>query len=252
MTRMTFRRLAQGLLVAPIALALAACGGGDKGESALSGDPIAKVAPPAGKSWSEVIEKTPEGGYRIGNPEAPIKVIEFGALSCSHCAEFSEMSAAELREKFIDSGRVSFETRLFMLNALDIPAALLVTCGPVETVPALAEQFWAWQPAMFQKLQSAPQAEMQAIEAQQPPARFVSLARVAGMTEFVNARGISADQAAACLTDEKKVADLVAQTEKATKDFNVTGTPTFVVNGAKGETMNWPEMKAKLETMGAR
>ena len=165
--------------------------------SATSGEPIAKIAPPAGKAWADVVAKTPNGGYLVRNPDAPIKLVEFGALSCSHCAEFSKEASAELLDNFVASGRVSFELRLFMLNALDMPAALLVTCGAPETVPALAKQFWAWQPTMFQNLQSQPQAQMQAIEAQPPQQRIASLARVTGMDQFINARGIAADQAAA-------------------------------------------------------
>jgi protein-disulfide isomerase len=252
MTRITFRQIALGAIAAPLALALAACGGKADDSGAVNGDPIARIAPPAGKAWTDVVTKTPEGGYLVGNPDAPIKLLEFGALSCSHCAEFSKESSAEMREKFIDSGRVSYELRLFMLNALDVPAALLVTCGSPEAVPTLAEQFWAWQPNMFQSLQSTPQAQMQAIDSQPAQQRIASLARVSGMEGFITTRGIAADQAAACLADAKKSADFVSQTERASKEFEVTGTPTFVFNGGKGTVNTWPEVKAKLESMGAR
>jgi protein-disulfide isomerase len=253
MNRNTFRRIAWGVIAAPFCLALAACGGSDdSGGGAKSGEPIARIAPPAGKAWSDVVAKTAEGGYRMGNPEAPIRIVEFGALSCSHCAEFSAQSSTELRDTFVASGRVSYELRLFMLNALDMPAALLVTCGAPEAVPTLAEQFWAWQPTMFENLQSAPQAQMQAIDSQPPQQRIASLARVTGMEKFVNSRGIAADQAAACLADMKRVEELANQTETASKEFEITGTPTFLVNGAKTDVKSWPDLKARLETMGAR
>jgi protein-disulfide isomerase len=57
------------------------------GGSAPSDQPAAKVAPPAGKAWQDVVVKTPEGGYLMGNANAPIKVVEYGSLSCPHCAE---------------------------------------------------------------------------------------------------------------------------------------------------------------------
>jgi len=112
------------------------------------------VAPPAGKTWTEVVEVTADGGYRVGNPNAPVKLLEFGALSCSHCAEFSETASKELLGDFVTSGKVSYELRFFMLNALDIPATLLATCGSPEAVVALADQFWAYQKTMFQTLQA--------------------------------------------------------------------------------------------------
>ena len=178
MTSLRFRRTALALLAVPLVLGLAACGKGDDAAKTSGGEPIAKIAAPAGKAWTDVVSKTPEGAYLVGNPEAPIKLTEFGALSCSHCADFSAKSSAELRDTFIASGRVSYELHLFMNNALDIPAALLVTCGSPEAVPTLSEQFWAWQPTMFQNLQAAGDAQMQAITGQPPQTRFASLARV--------------------------------------------------------------------------
>ena len=249
--RVNLGRLALALAIAPLALGLAACGKSeDKG--ATSGEPIAKIAPPAGKNWADVVTRTPEGGYLMGNPEAPIKMMEFGALSCSHCAEFAEASSAELRDTFVASGRVSYELRLFMLNALDVPAALLVTCGAPEAVPGLSEQFWAWQPTMFENLQKAGDAQMQAISAQQPPASFVAIARVSGMDQFITARGIAADQAATCLADTKKATELAKQTQDAGAKYEITGTPTFMINGEKTTANTWPELKAELEKRGAR
>lgn len=252
MNRTSFGRIAFGMIAAPLALALAACGGSKDGSEAPSGEPIAKIAPPAGKAWTDVVTKTPSGGYLVGNPDAPIKLVEFGALSCSHCAEFSKEASAELLDNFVASGRVSFELRLFLLNALDMPAALLVTCGAPETVPALAKQFWAWQPTMFENLQAAGEAQMQAISTQPPAQQFASVARISGMDEFVQARGIAAEQGAACLADTKKATELANQTQKDSKEFEITGTPTFMINGEKAGVTAWPELKAKLETAGAR
>jgi protein-disulfide isomerase len=257
MTRTPFRRLARtlaiaSLAIAPLALGLAACSKSDEGGEAKKGEPIAKVAPPAGKAWADIVTKTADGGYLMGNPDAPIKIVEFGALSCSHCAEFSETSTAELRDNFVASGRVSYELRLFMLNALDMPAALLVTCAAPEAVPALSEQFWAWQPQMFENLQKAGDAQMKAIQAQKPPASFAALAQVSGMEAFITSRGIAADQAKACLADTAKATELAKQTQDASAKYEITGTPTFMVNGDKVSENAWPEMKARLETMGAR
>jgi len=247
-----FRRAVLALAAAPLALGLSACGKGGEGADGANAKQIAPIAAPAGKAWADMVTKTADGGYLVGNPEAPIKLMEFAALSCSHCADFSRASSAELRDTFIASGRVSYELRLFMLNALDMPGALLVTCGAPETVPTLAEQFWAWQPTMFENLQKAPEAQMQAIENLQPPRRLAALAQVTGMDAFVNARGISADQANACLADSNKVTEIVRQNEAWSKEFNITGTPTFVVNGEKASINTWPEVKARLQAMGAR
>ena len=240
-------------LSATLALALAACGNKDESTSAAapSGDAIAKIAAPAGSTWADTYSATPEGGYRMGNPDAPIKLVEYGALSCSHCAEFSEASAAELRDNFVASGRVSFEVRFFMLNALDVPATLLATCGSPEAALPLAKQFWGWQKDMFTTLQ-ANQAALNAAGQLPPGQRFAAIAAAGGMDTFFASRGIAADQAKTCLADTARAGKLVEATNKAAEEKNITGTPTFFLNGAKLDTNTWEGVKVALEKAGAR
>lgn len=249
---MTLRTLAMASLALPLALGLAACGKSEDGAvTGLSGQPIAKIAAPAGKNWAETFAVTPEGGYRMGNPEAPIKLVEFGALSCSHCAEFAEKSSAELRDNFIASGRVSYEVRFYMLNALDIPATLLATCGSTEATLPLAEQFWGAQKDMFASLQSN-QAMLEAASNLPPAQRFAAVAKAGAMDSFFAARGIAADQASACLADTAKATKLVDATNAASEQYKITGTPTFLINGTKVEMNTWEMIKPELERLGAR
>lgn len=239
-------------VAAPLALALSAC---DKKEdatgSAPSAEPIAKIAAPTGSSWSEKFTVTPEGGYLMGNPDAPIKLVEYGALSCSHCAEFAEKSFAKLRDEYVASGRVSYELRFFMLNAIDVPSVLLATCGSPDATIPLSEQFWGWQATMFQNL-GANEALFQAAQTQPPQQRFGTIAKAAGMDQFFAQRGISADQGATCLADTAKAEKLVGQTEAAGKEYQISGTPTFLLNGNKVQPNTWEGIEPLLQNAGAR
>ncbi|MCT2398247.1 DsbA family protein [Novosphingobium mangrovi (ex Huang et al. 2023)] len=252
MTRIRFRQIALGTLVLPLALGLAACGKKAEDGVPKSSEPIAKIAPPAGKAWSDIVEKTSEGGYRMGNPEAPIKLVEYGALSCSHCAEFAQESFEKLRDDYIASGRVSYELRYFMLNPYDLSASMLATCGSTEAVIPLSEQFWAWQPKMFENVQSAGDARLQAISDLPKEKQIAAIADVSGMTNFFSSRGIARDQAQACLADTAKAKAFADETEKASTEFNVTGTPTFIINGASVGSVRWAELEPKLQEAGAR
>jgi protein-disulfide isomerase len=242
-------------IAASLAIALAACG--DKTEegattaAAVSGEPIAKIAAPAGQNWADTYSVTPEGGYLQGNPNAPIKLVEFAALSCSHCADFSEKSAAELRDNFVGSGRVSVEVRFFMLNALDVPATLLASCSAPEATLPLAKAFWAWQKDMFTNLQ-ANEAALQTASQLPPEQRFGAIAKAGGMDAFFASRGVAADQASACLSNTAKATQLVEATNKASQEFGITGTPTFLLNGTKLDTNTWEGVKVALEQAGAR
>ena len=240
--------------LAALALGLSACGKSNDtaGAPGASSTPIAKIAAPAGQSWTEKVTVTPEGGYLMGNPDAPVKLVEYGALSCSHCAEFAETGFAKLRDDYVASGRVSYELRLFMLNALDLPAAMLATCGAPESVIPLSEQFWAWQPNMFSNLQAAGDARLQAAGNLPPNQRFGAIADLSGMTAFFAERGIAADQGKSCLADVNKATALSNATQKASEEKNVTGTPWFFLNGKDIGTQTWPTLEPMLQNAGAR
>lgn len=247
-------KFARALLLAtlPLTLGLAACDKKDAATSqTVSAEPIARIAPPAGKSWTETFTATPEGGYLMGNPDAPIKLIEFGALSCSHCAEFSEKGFPALRDEYIASGRVSFELRLFLLNALDMPSVLLATCSTPEAVIPLAEQYWGWQPNMFKNLQQN-EAAFQQVANLPPEKRFGGIAQVSGMTEFFASRGVAAAQGASCLADSDRATKLANLNEQWGKEYDITGTPTFFLNGNKTGVATWAELEPMLQKAGAR
>lgn len=246
------RSFALAAVSLPIALALAGCGDKTAGDAPASGEPIAKVAPPSGKAWTDVVAKTTEGGYRIGNPEAPIKLVEYGALSCSHCAQFAKESSEAILNDYVASGRVSFELRFFMLNAFDIPATLLATCGANEAVVPLADQFWAWQPNMFAALQSVGDAKLQQAAALPPAQRMIAIAQLSGMSEFYASRGVARDQGNACLADTAKAEALAKQTETASKKYDVNSTPSFFINEAPVGAADWATVETKLKAAGAR
>jgi len=252
MSRSPFRRLALIALAAPLALGLAACSKEEGPAGSLSGEPIANVAPPAGKAWAEVVTKTPEGGYRMGNPEAPIKLIEYGSLTCSHCAEFAHEAMAELRDSFVASGRVSFEMRNFVRDGIDITAAQLTRCGSPESFFALTDQVFANQAAIIQRVQAAGEPAFQAAMTQPDAQRGMAIAKLAGLDEFFAARGLSKDQAAACLANPADAQAMAKNAQEQGEQLQITGTPTFLINGTKETANTWAEIKAKLQTLGAR
>src|SRR3546814_17459921 len=95
------------LLTSMGALALAACGE-SKTDPAKEQEVVAKVAPPAGKSWSELV-RVDGDGLAMGNPEAPIKPEEFGYFPCGHCANFTPDSHEALKRQLITPERVPYK-----------------------------------------------------------------------------------------------------------------------------------------------
>jgi protein-disulfide isomerase len=255
MSRMTVRSALLLAALAPLALGLGACKKDDKSaagsEPVVSATPLATVAAPAGKSWADTVVQTPEGGYRMGNPDAPIKLIEYGSLTCPHCGEFAEKGTATIRDQWVASGRVSYEFRHFVRDALDLTMGLLASCGGPATYFGQTEQLFAHQKDLFAGLQAKDaqmQAAMQAPEGQ----RFQAIADVAGLPAFMAARGISAAQAKTCLANTALASQMATNTTNQGNQFQIEGTPTFLVNGEKVGTSTWEELKARIEGMGVR
>lgn len=251
-TRSTTSRLAALAFTAPLALALAACGDKEAADGGdLAGEPIAAIPAPAGQSWNDVVTVTEENGYLVGNPDAPIKLVEYASHTCGACAMFSKEAKPALKEKYIATGVVSFEQRELIRGFEDLLIATLVQCGPKESMQALSDQGWAELEALIGGIQANSAAYNQA--GNLPPAqRFVAAAEAGGMIEFFAARGLSADQARACLTDTKKIEAIAKASDAQAKEYSIDSTPTFLLNGKKIEERQWPQLEPVLQRAGAR
>ncbi|MDB5726590.1 MAG: protein-disulfide isomerase [Novosphingobium sp.] len=250
MIRIPLVRLTVAAAVLPLSLGLASCGKKDGGN--VSGAAAATVAAPAGKAWSDIVAKTPDGGYLMGNPNAPIKLIEYGSLSCPHCAKFAEESYDELVTKFVGSGRVSYEFRSFAIHPQDVPLTVLAQCGSPETFFPLIHQIYTNFDAMNAPLgDPAVQAKANASAQVAPPQRFVALADALGYSAFFAQRGISLDQGKACLLNSANAQGVADHAQKYGED-GITGTPSLLVNGTKVDSTEWSATRQALMAAGAR
>lgn len=239
-------------LAAPLALALAACGGGASDGSEIEGDAIAAIPAPDGTEWRDVASETADGGILVGNPDAPLKLVEYGSLTCPTCARFSSEGAEQLLGKYVNSGRVSFELRQFAIHGpVDLMLGRLTKCGPVEAMVPLSDQVWQ----NFETIMAPVQQNGQALEAaMQLPLdqRFVVAAERLGYLDFFAARGISEDQARQCLADTAAIEKAANDTRKYGSEYNIAGTPTFVLNGSTVEANTWAALEPILQRAGAR
>jgi protein-disulfide isomerase len=233
-------------------LLLAACSGSDGGNSSTPAAPVAAVAAPAGQNWTETVSKTAEG-YVMGNPDAPIKLVEYGARTCPTCAAFARDGFGPLTQNYVASGKVSFEFRDFMVHGpSDIALALVGTCGSPATFFPILEQQYANQEQFLNKLQTLSPAAQQALQGQSPSQQAAALAEAMGAIDFVKARGIAEPQARACLSDAAKLEAIVKPTETAGAAGTVTGTPTFLINGAVvPNALSWAQLEPALKRAGA-
>ncbi|MBA4765809.1 thioredoxin domain-containing protein [Qipengyuania huizhouensis] len=241
------------VFAAPLALTLASCGDSaqEADETALEGEAIADIAAPDGQSWLETASETEEGGFVIGNPEAPLKLVEYASHTCGACAYFAENGSAPLQENYVQSGVVSYEIRPLLRDPLDVTISTLARCGSPEGFHALADQAWASLSEFGDTLQSNGTAYEAAMSAP-PEQRFVQLAQAAGLIDFFAARGISADQARTCLADGDAINAMAEKSSEVAAANNVTGTPTFFLNGQRLDVNQWQALEPILQRAGAR
>ncbi len=236
---------------APLALALAACNDTEASDDVLSGEPIAAIPAPEGTSWTDTVVVTEEGGYQVGNPEAPLKLVEFASHTCGACASFAATGVVPLKEKYVTSGVVSFEIRNLVRDPVDLTIATLVRCGQKENMMPLADQAWASLSAIMGNVQGN-NAAYQAAGQMPVDQRFIGIAEAAGLIDFFSARGLSADQARTCLADGARIQAIADTSAAQSEELNVNATPTFFLNDARVEALSWDQLEPALQRAGAR
>ena len=202
----------------------------------------------AQQDWAKQVVVTPEGGYRMGNPDAAVKVVEYGSLTCPHCADFINSAKVPIAAR-VRTGKVSFEFRNFVLNGVDATATLLARCGaPAQFFP-LVERIYATQPQWVARFTGLSDDQKQKIQALPEAERLVGVADAAGLTQLAVKGGVPADKAKACLTDQAGLTR-IGDMYKAALELGVQGTPSFFVNGARVHVHDWAGLDAEIKKAG--
>ena len=190
----------------------------------------------------------------MGNPNAKVKLVEYGSLTCPHCREFDEKGAPSLIDNYVKKGLVSWEFRNFVRDPYDITASLIARCGGPSSVFGLTRALYADQPNWIGKIQATDQATMQSMQSMSAQQQFAKIAELAGLPEFAALRGLPKAKTAACLADQAEASRLVQMNSDAVAQFpQFPGTPTFLMNGKIiDKVATWELLEPKLkEALGS-
>lgn len=211
----------------------------------------AAAAAPAGKAastqvnWARTIVETPEGGFRMGNPAAKVRLVEFGSLTCGHCANFAKAGMASLVGDYVRSGKVSFEYRNFVLNGLDVAATLVARCGGPGRFFPVADKLFATQGQWMGRVTDLTEAQKAQLSALPENQRLGRLAEFAGIPQIAAKHGIAPAQAKRCLADPA-APDRLGKMVEAGVAKGVEGTPTFFLDGANIGSHTWTTLEPIL------
>jgi protein-disulfide isomerase len=205
--------------------------------------------PPVARDWSRIAVATPEGGFRMGNPAAPVKLVEYGSLTCPHCAAFAKEGEPALVQNYVKTGRVSYEYRNYVLNAVDVVASLLARCsGPSGFFP-MAQNLYATQHEWLDRITALPQEQKDQLKAMSQGQRLVRLGELGGLTQIAARYGVAPARARQCLADQAGF-DRLGKMAEAAGAAGVQYTPTFFINGTMASVNTWPTIEPLIRSAG--
>src|SRR3954447_1457999 len=236
------------------ALALAAC---NKNKNQEAGTPagndtiqVTQATPPPGGTWADVVNASSSGGFVMGNPNAKVKLVEIGSLSCPHCKAFDDEGVPELIEKYVKPGNVSWEFRPYLIHGpIDMAANLIVSCNGVKSFFPLARALYKDQALWMAKIEAAPKDKLDQIQNLPNNQVFVAMATLLGFQDWAAARGVPQAKGNQCLSDQKMIDHEVQVTSDVGNQFpDFTGTPAFVINGKMlSDTASWDKLEPQLQ-----
>jgi protein-disulfide isomerase len=175
----------------------------------FTGSAQAETAPkPDGAvDMATVLQPGPLPELSIGDANG-LPIVEYGSLTCPHCAVFVHDVLPALKSAYIDTGKARFIFREFSRNALDAAGFVLARCVGDDKALATIELLFAEQ-------------ETWAF-VDHPLDALIAAMRPTGMSH---------DKAMECLKDQAKANAMREMVQTAMSKVKVAGTPTFVIDG---------------------
>jgi protein-disulfide isomerase len=187
----------------------------------------------------------------MGNPAAPVKLVEYGSLACPHCRHFEETGYKPLVQNYVRTGRVSYEFRNLLINGPDMSISLLTRCaGPAKFFP-MSELVYATQEQWQKKIEEMSSADKAAIDKMTDQQAVIRFAELGGMGQLAARFGISQARARQCLADPKGLQRLLDMTKTA-MDNGIGHTPTFLINGKVTDAATWEDLEPLIKQAAGR
>jgi protein-disulfide isomerase len=158
-----------------------------------------------------------------------------------------------IEDKYVNSGRLSYEFRSYIIHgSIDVVLTMLAECGDKSTFFPLIEQIYATQDTWIARAEQG-NAQAQAAGNLPPAQRFPALADAYGLTDWFAARGLSKDQAHACLAKPDVAQAIAKRTQDWYQNQGIDSTPTLFLNGNKLQNVaEWEQLQPVLQKAGAR
>lgn len=163
----------------------------------------------------------------MGDPNAPVTVIEYASMTCPHCAAFHADTLPALKEQYIETGQVKYILRAFPLDNLAAAAFMLARCVDEDS-------YYPFIDMLFEK-------QSQWANADEPLAELRQVTKVAGFTE---------DKFNRCIRDQQTLDYIQQVRDNGNQQYDIRSTPTLIVNGQKLEgNQSISQLKAVIDPL---
>jgi protein-disulfide isomerase len=207
---------------------------------------VTAYSAPAKPNWLLTFTVSEKGSHIIGNPAASTKVVEYMSYTCGHCANFETNDAPTFKNQYVANGKTNLEIRNFVLNPVDLTAAMLARCGGKGRFFGNHKHLLATQKIWLGNASKISKATDAKLQTEDYVGYMTGVYVETGLSNIMQQRGVSLAQGKTCLADKTAFNTIVAMSDEGAK-LGVHGTPTFMVNGKlDGEVHDFQALKSKL------
>ena len=182
---------------------------GGAGVFALNHVPGMETGVARADDLSTLMEAGPLGEHVVGDPQAPVTIIEYAPMTCPHCRSFHKEVYPAIKEKYLDTGKAKLYFRQFPFDPASAAAFMLAECSGedkyFQMVDILFDKQGIW-------------ARGNVVE------ELFKIAKLAGFTQ---------ESFQSCLQNQELLDNVLSIQKKAAEDYGVDATPTFFINGEK-------------------
>lgn len=147
----------------------------------------------------------------IGDPDAPITIVEYSSMTCPHCAHFHETVYPTMKEKYLDTGQAKLVFRHYPLDGIAAQASLMIACSTKDRQIKLIDALFARQNVWLYD--------------QENPMN--------GLTRLLKQASFTDEAIKECSKDKTNSQNLQQNMDDGQNVYKITGTPSFFVDGAK-------------------
>jgi len=167
---------------------------------------VTLFSPANGKTVLEILEND----FVIGEENAPITIIEYSSLSCSHCASFHNDTLGYLKKEYVDTGKVKIVFRDFPFNYPALLGSMVLRCIPNEVK-------YDYMNVLFQL-----QTQWVVNENVKSTQEIFKIMQSGGMTKV---------EFDTCISNTDLENEILTGVMAAQNEFNIRSTPSFLING---------------------